>query len=175
MADPLSISASLVALITAAVTSVKTLHGTVSRFKGRDKTLGRLQDELEEAITLLNSLNDVVHAEVAMAELLKGPIDRCNKVCDEFRQSMETFGKKSKTGFRDWTKLEFMRGDINEFIDMISGYKSTISVGLGLITMFVIIFSPSISLANLSIDISPKSPSKPCKIITKWFKTQCTI
>jgi hypothetical protein len=141
MADPLSISASLVALITATVTSVKSLHGTVSRFKGRDKTLGRLQNELEETITLLNSLDDVVHAEVAMAELLRGPIDRCNKVCDEFRESMESFSKKSKTSFRDWTKLEFMRGDINEFIDMISGYKSTISVGLGLITMFVNIFS----------------------------------
>ncbi|PKX89425.1 uncharacterized protein P174DRAFT_425346 [Aspergillus novofumigatus IBT 16806] len=31
--------------------------------------------------------------------------------------------------------MEFMRGDINEFIDNIAGYKSTISVGLGTITM----------------------------------------
>ncbi|GKZ67834.1 hypothetical protein AnigIFM50267_002386 [Aspergillus niger] len=44
---------------------------------------------------------------------------------------MESFWRKSKTGIRDWTKIKFMRGDIHEFIDTISGYKSTISVGLG--------------------------------------------
>ncbi|KAK3669241.1 hypothetical protein LTR78_010876 [Recurvomyces mirabilis] len=31
--------------------------------------------------------------------------------------------------------MEFMRGDINEFIETIAGYKSTISVGLGTIAM----------------------------------------
>ncbi|OJJ67275.1 hypothetical protein ASPBRDRAFT_59258 [Aspergillus brasiliensis CBS 101740] len=34
--------------------------------------------------------------------------------------------------------MEFMRGDISEFIDTIAGYKSTISVGLGTITMSMI-------------------------------------
>ena len=137
MADPLSVTASLVAIITAAVKSIQALHGTVSRFKGRDKTLGRLQNELDDIMTILDSLKQVIHTETAIAELLQGPIDRCSKICHEFRQSMETFSHKSKAGFRDWTKLEFMRGDINEFIDTISGYKSTISVGLGTITMFV--------------------------------------
>ncbi|KAJ5982788.1 hypothetical protein N7451_012888 [Penicillium sp. IBT 35674x] len=32
--------------------------------------------------------------------------------------------------------MEFMRGDIHEFIDTISGYKSTISVGLGTLTIY---------------------------------------
>ena len=49
---------------------------------------------------------------------------------------METFWRKSKTGLRDWTKMEFMRGDINAFIERISGYKSTISVGLGTVNMY---------------------------------------
>ncbi|KAL1598066.1 hypothetical protein SLS59_007076 [Nothophoma quercina] len=48
---------------------------------------------------------------------------------------MKSFNQKTKAGFRDWAKLEFMRGDINEFIDTISGYKSTIAVGLGTITI----------------------------------------
>jgi hypothetical protein len=50
---------------------------------------------------------------------------------------MLSFKEKSKTGIRDWAKLEFMRGDINEFIDTISGYKSTIAVGLGIVTLYV--------------------------------------
>ncbi|KAG7137729.1 hypothetical protein HYQ46_008460 [Verticillium longisporum] len=48
---------------------------------------------------------------------------------------MEDFNGKSNIGFRDWTKMEFMKGDINEFMDTLSGYKSTISVGPGTLTL----------------------------------------
>jgi hypothetical protein len=139
MADPLSITASALAVITAAVQSAKSLYETVQRYKSRNKTLGRLQDELEDLANILNSLTQVTNAEASMLTLLKGPIERCSQVCHEFEQSMKVFSGKSKTGFRDWTKMEFMRGDINEFIDTIAGYKSTISVGLGTITMLVAI------------------------------------
>lgn len=50
---------------------------------------------------------------------------------------MLSFKERSKSSIRDWAKLEFMRGDINEFIDTVSGYKSTIAVGLGIITLYV--------------------------------------
>src|SRR5690349_12103644 len=123
MADPLSITASVVTLVTVTIHSVKSLHGTVSRFKGRNRTLQRLENELQGIIDILNSLKEVADAEVSISKLLRGPIDRCSEVCKEFEQSMETFSKKSKAGFLDWAKLEFMRGDINEFIDTISGYK----------------------------------------------------
>ncbi|KAH8802941.1 hypothetical protein F5884DRAFT_903547 [Xylogone sp. PMI_703] len=135
MADPLSIGASVLAVVTAAVQSTKSLYETVKRFKDRDKTLRRLQDELEDLANILSSLTQVITVETSMLELLQGPIDRCNQVCREFEQSMKVFSKNSKTGFRDWTKMEFMRGDINQFIDTIAGYKSTISVGLGTITI----------------------------------------
>lgn len=137
MADPLSITASLLAVITAAVQSTKALRETITRFKDRDKTLARLQNELCDLITILGSLEQVIGTEASMLALLNGPIERCAQVCRDFQQSMEAFGRKSKTGFRDWAKMEFMRGDIHEFIDTISGYKSTISVGLGTLTMFV--------------------------------------
>lgn len=137
MADPLSITASALAVIAAAVQSTKSLCDAVSRYRGRDKTLGRLQDELQDLMKILEALKQAVDAETSMLELLHGPIDRCSKICREFEQSMDSFRQKSKTGIRDWAKMEFMRGDINEFIDIISGYKSTISVGLGTINMFV--------------------------------------
>ena len=135
--DPLSITASVVAVITAAIQSTKSLHETVKRFRERNKTLRRLQDELADLTNILNTLTQVTSVETSMLALLQGPIDRCSQVCREFEQSMEVFSGKSKTGFRDWTRMEFMKGDINEFIDTIAGYKSTISVGLGTITMLV--------------------------------------
>ena len=139
MADPLSITASVLAVIAAAAQSTKSLYETIKRFKDRNKTLRRLQDELRDLANILDSLTEVTNAEASMLTLLQGPIERCSQVCREFEQSMEVFNGKSKTGFRDWTKMEFMRGDINEFIDTIAGYKSTISIGLGTITMLVAI------------------------------------
>ena len=137
MADPLSITASVLTIVIAAAQSVKSLHETVSRYKGRDKTLGRLQDELQGLRNILDSLQEAIHAEASVSALLKGPVGRCSDVCQEFERSMRSFNEKSKAGIRDWAKLEFKRGDINEFIDTLSGYKATIAVGLGLVTMCV--------------------------------------
>ena len=123
--DPLSITASVLAVITAAIQSTKSLHETVKRFREHNKTLRRLQDELADLINILNSLTQVTSVETSMLALLQGPIDRCSQVCREFEQLMEVFSGKSKTGFRDWTRMEFMKGDINEFIDTIAGYKLT--------------------------------------------------
>ncbi|KAF1817811.1 uncharacterized protein K489DRAFT_293706, partial [Dissoconium aciculare CBS 342.82] len=135
MADPLSIAASLLAISTAAIQSAKSLREAVKRYKGRDKTLGRLQDELDHLSKILESLTQTVATEESLLALLQGPIERCDQVCREFEAAMEGFSQKSKTGFRDWARMEFMRGDINEFIETIAGYKSTISVGLGTVTM----------------------------------------
>lgn len=137
MADPLSITAAVLAVITAAGQATKSLHETVQRYKGRDKTLGRLSDELKDVGNILDSLSQVTNIDKSLWKLLHSPVDRCSQVCREFEQSMKIFSEKSKTGLRDWAKMEFMRGDINEFIDRITGYKSTIAVGLGIITVLV--------------------------------------
>ncbi|KAL3470045.1 hypothetical protein BJX99DRAFT_240158 [Aspergillus californicus] len=135
MADPVSITASVLAIITGAIQSTNALKDIVRRFRERNKTLGRLQDELEDLSKILKLLQDAVNTDASVLSLLQGPIYRCSQLCREFEDSMKAFDRKTKTGFRDWTRMEFMRGDINEFIDTIAGYKSTISVGLGTITM----------------------------------------
>lgn len=135
MADPLSITASLLAVITATLQTTKSLCETVRSFRDRDKNLRRLQNELEDLVKILDSLAQITSAEKSVLELLQRPIERCSQLCLDFEKSMKTFSAKSKTGFRDWAKMEFMKGDINEFIDTISDYKSTISIGLGTITM----------------------------------------
>jgi DNA repair ATPase RecN len=137
MAEPVSITASLLAIITVAIQSTNTLKEVVQRFKERNKTLRRLQDELEDLSKILNLLKSAVDTDASVLALLEGPVGRCSKLCREFEDSIKAFAAKSKIGFRDWTKMEFKRGDINEFIETLAGYKSTISVGLGTITMLV--------------------------------------
>lgn len=157
----MSITASLLAVTTAAVQSTKSLYETVKSIEGGNKSLCRLQDELRDLINILDSLAQVTNAEHLMLTLLQGPIERCSQVCREFEQSMEVFRGKTKTGFRDWTKIEFMKGDINEFIDTIAGYKSTISISLGTITLLVAI--PHLLAALLTFSsgrIPPRSRTR---------------
>lgn len=135
MADPLSVTASVLAVTTTAIAAIRSLCDTIKSFRSRDKTLQRLQETLQHLTTILESLEQVINADTLVLTLLEGPIDRCKEVCNEFEQSMKKFHGKSKTGLLDWTKLEFMRGDINEFIGTIDGYKSTITVGLGTINL----------------------------------------
>ena len=135
MADPLSISASVVAVITAAIQSTKSLSATVKRYKERDKTLNRLQHELEDLTTVLSSLKEGVNSDRSISALLEGPVERCSQVCREVEAAMERFSGKTKTGLRDWTKMEFLRGDIHDFMETLASYKSTLTVGLGTITM----------------------------------------
>jgi hypothetical protein len=137
MTDPLSVTAGVLAVITAAAQATKLLHDTVESYKGRDKTLKKLDDELKDMVNILDSLAQVENIDTNLWELLKDPIDHCSQVCCDFEKSMKVFSRKSKTGLRDWAKLEFMKGGITEFIDQITGYKSTITIGLGVITMLV--------------------------------------
>ena len=146
MADPLSITVSVLAVVTAALQSTQSLYQTVQRYRKRDKTLGRLQDELGDVVKLLSSVKEVVNDEQSMFTHLRGPIERCDKVCSNFEQSMNKFKGKSKTGILDWAKMEFMKGDVNEFIDTLWSYKSTISVHLGAITLLVAIILVSSGL-----------------------------
>ncbi|KEY74414.1 hypothetical protein S7711_04456, partial [Stachybotrys chartarum IBT 7711] len=135
MADPLSVTASVLAIVTAAIQSTNSLKETVSRYRERDKTLHRLQDELEDLIKILKTLETIQVLEHSMLSLLQGPISRCTQVCYDFESSMKRFHGKTKVGFRDWTKLEFMKGNINDFMEALIGYKSTIAIGLGIITL----------------------------------------
>lgn len=128
MADPLTV-------ITAAIQTSTSLYETVQRYKDRDKTLHRLLDELGDLVNILRSLHEVADADATVLGLLKRPIDRCNEVCRQFEETMKTFSGKSKMALKDWAKMEFMSGNTNGFIDTIAGYKSTIAVGLGTITM----------------------------------------
>jgi hypothetical protein len=137
MADPLSISASVLAVVTAAIQSSKSLYATVQRYKNRDKTLNKLQNELEDFVNILTSLEAAIGTEAAIIMLLKKPVERCNQICQDLEATIERFGKKSALGLVDWARMEFMASDINGFMDTLAGYKSTISVGIGAVTMLV--------------------------------------
>ena len=152
MADPLSLSVSVLAVVTAAIQSTKSLCATVKRYQDRDKTLGRLRGELEDLIGVLSQLEQAVDSEASIFALLRSPVKRCSQICREFEEAMNKFSGKSRTGLRDWSKMEFMKDDINGFLHTLNGYKSTIAIGLGTITMFAI-YPPHLSLWDSTNEI----------------------
>lgn len=90
-AEPLIITFTVLALLNAAVQSMKSLCETVKRFKERNRTLGRLQNELEDLTNLLDSLRQATNAKTSMLAFLHDPIRRCSQICGMFEQTMEAF------------------------------------------------------------------------------------
>jgi len=135
MADTLGVSASIIAEVTATIMSTKSLCTAVERYKKRNRTLSRLQAELGELIVVFDSLREAIDSNAAILELLVGLMNRCRRVCADFEKAMEKFHAKPYVGLRDWVKMEFMKSDINDFIDILAGYKSTIMIARGIITL----------------------------------------
>jgi hypothetical protein len=123
--------------ILAALASVNALQETVERYKSRDKTLGRLQSGLEDLTIILNLLKEADDDGTPILTFLKGPVSRCDEMCREFKATMEVFSKKPDTGLKDWTKLDFMKGNTSDFIYLLSDYKSAIETGVGTLIVSV--------------------------------------
>jgi len=138
MADPPRIDASVFTVAAASIQSIICLCDAIKRYQSRDNTLKRLLGELQDLINILNQLEEVATVqESSTFNLLGCPIGRCGELCGKFQEAMKSFSEKSKVGVRDWGKMEFMRGDINKFIETLGGYKSTITIGLGTVNMSV--------------------------------------
>jgi methionine synthase II (cobalamin-independent) len=117
-------------LAAAAAPSTLALRNRVARYKGRDRTLTSLYNVLENLYNNLKALEQTTISDTSPIITLEGPIHRCNLLCKEFERAMQEFEKKLTTDLKDWSKMEFMTGDINDFIDILTGYQATISVSL---------------------------------------------
>lgn len=117
----------LITLIPVAIQSTNSLNETIKRYK--DRRLRRLQRDLEAFLRTLKEVHQQVCRSGA-SKLPVRPVCRYNQLCREFESSIEAFGKKPKPGLTDWAKIRFKGGDIDEFIDTLAGYSSTISIWL---------------------------------------------
>ncbi|KAJ5751483.1 uncharacterized protein N7511_008448 [Penicillium nucicola] len=133
--DQSGMNLSFPVVIGIAIQSTRSLHKTVSGFKDRSRCIQRLQAELEAVTNVLESLKKVDNFATSILASLHCLCHRCGEICCKIERLMIVFSQTPITGFRDWTKMQFVGGDINEFIGTIGGYRSTISVSLGILTM----------------------------------------
>lgn len=134
MADPVSLTSGLVALVTFAVQSSVVLNNTIETFLSHPKNVRDLKEELEALSGVLQSLSETVERRKNIdLAALKLPLLRCGKACREFEEALAKCSSRSdgsKRSFRDWAKLKYMGDGIDEFRRMLAGYKSTIIIAL---------------------------------------------
>jgi hypothetical protein len=134
MADPISLSSGLVALVMFALKSSTLLYDTVQSYRSHPKNVRDLEDELEALAGVLRALSETVEQNKATDyTALKLPLFRCGNACNEFDEVIakcSSHSGGSRTSFRDWAKLRYMGDGIDEFRRMLAGYKSTINIAL---------------------------------------------
>ncbi|RYP43155.1 hypothetical protein DL770_011816 [Monosporascus sp. CRB-9-2] len=134
MAEAISLSSGLVALVAFALKSSTLLYCTVQSYRSHPKNVRDLQEELEALSEVLRALSETVEqSKDTDFTTLKLPLFRCGNACKEFDEVIAKCSSRSggsKTSFRDWAKLKYMGDGIDEFRRMLAGYKSTINIAL---------------------------------------------
>lgn len=155
MADPLSVTSALIAIVTATVQSSQALYETVKSFRNHQRTVGQLMRELRGLSKVLESLQVHVQTDETAFLPLKFPLVQCCQACTEFQALIVKSSLRSsggRTSFRDWARLRYMNGDVVEFTNMLAGYKATINITLGDANLYVTCSRVGNS-TNLQVDV----------------------
>ena len=134
MAEPIGLSSGILTLATFAFQCSISLYETVDSFRSHPKRVRDLLGELEALSDVLNGLVDLVQSKSGIdLSVLDLPLLRCGSVCKEFQQEVlhcASRSNSSRTSFRDWARLTYMGNNIDDFRDLLAGYKATINIAL---------------------------------------------
>lgn len=140
MTDPLSITASVVAITTAAIGSVKFLHTTIGDIKDVPTALGNIRLDLGAIEPILQKLRTELESEdsqVLLIDDIKGAVENCNSACSTFQKSLDYWMRhatKHQAFWAEWTDRVrvgiFEQGKINICKGRLNDCKSTLIVAL---------------------------------------------
>jgi hypothetical protein len=152
MTEAIGAASGLLALSTFAFESSITLMKTIQSFQNHSTRVRNLKEELEALTAVLGPLTETVGASTkADLSALSLPLLRCGRSCKEFEQEIIKCSSRSggnRTSFRDWAKLKYMGDGIDEFRQLVAGYKSTIIIALTDANLSVFVFLCMQSSAN---------------------------
>ncbi|PYI23208.1 hypothetical protein BO99DRAFT_479327 [Aspergillus violaceofuscus CBS 115571] len=109
MAETIGLASGILALATFAFQSSRV----------RD-LLGELEALSAVLAPLVNLVKSTSKVDLSVLDL---PLFRCGNTCKEFQQD-------SRACFRDWARLTYMGGNIEDLRDLLAGYKATINIAL---------------------------------------------
>ncbi|KAJ5235401.1 uncharacterized protein N7469_004569 [Penicillium citrinum] len=134
MAEPIGLASGILTLATFALQCSVSLYETVDSYRSHPKRVRDLLGELGALSDVLNGLVDLVQSKSGVdLSVLDLPLLRCGNVCKEFQQEVldcASRSNSSRTSFRDWARLTYMGNNIDDFRDLLAGYKATINIAL---------------------------------------------
>ena len=140
MTDPLSITASVVGITTAAIQSVKFLHTTIGDIKDIPTTLGNIRSDLQAVEPVLQDLITNLEekdSQVLLTDSIKDAMENCNSACSTFKNRLDHWMRhatKYKASWADWTNRVrvgiFKQGTIKVFKGRLNDCKSTLIVAM---------------------------------------------
>ena len=140
MTDPLSITASVIGITTAAIGGVKLLYTTIGDIKGVPTALGNIRSDLQVVEPVLHKLRTELESEdsqVLLIDDIKGAVENCNSACSTFQKSLDYWMRhatKHKAFWAEWSARVkvgvFEQGTINVFRGRLNDCKSTLIVAL---------------------------------------------
>lgn len=141
MAEIIGISSGLASLLALALESSRTLYSTVQSLNNREKAIRDLRDALRDLEEVLKILQDSIDTSPFLnSGMIERPLDRCRKACTDFNALIKKCSGHSADdhfSIRDWAKLRYMGEDVTGFQNMLSGYKSTITIALAYSNVYV--------------------------------------
>ena len=92
MTDPLSITASVVGITTAAIQSVNFLYTTIGNIKDVPTALGHIRLDLQAIEPVLQNLITNLErkdSQVLLTDAIKGAVENCNLACSKFKEKLD--------------------------------------------------------------------------------------
>lgn len=135
MADPLSITAGIVGLISFALQSSLALCNVIDDLQTSKKEIRELKKEVEAFCLVLESVHQVAAEYQQELRVLELPLRQCGKACQELEKIVTKCVERSGATFGAYVSLKFRGDSIAKFKDMLSGHKDAITIALSSATL----------------------------------------
>ncbi|KAF5876255.1 uncharacterized protein Bfra_002658 [Botrytis fragariae] len=145
MADPLSITASIVGIVVPALHGTRLLLEDLQQLKDAPKTVNRLVDNVHSVDAALKSLQSIDEREWSLlgkgiAEQSETTINSCTQACDLFRADLQRWTKHSEGGKLSWqdqVKVGFFKqGQIKAMSEQLSNCRLAINSIVSIATLY---------------------------------------
>jgi hypothetical protein len=143
MADPLSVTASVVGITTAALQGVQFLVQTIDGVKGAPDTIKGVSTDLRAVQAVLQSLVETVQvdsSQIVLSEQIKHAVGNCKRACGAFRLQIEHWMERSTQDKMFWVDRWkvglFGLERIKTFRGQLSDCKGTLSIALSTATAY---------------------------------------
>ena len=149
MADPCSVTASVIAVAGLAYSSAKKLKELITSFSDAPQVLHDLGTDLGLLQSLMQALQqslegvsnaDLSNDQKACFESLKPALEACKGMCDTFTSKLSKMTSRSQAGRVNWwdrARIHFNTNDIAILKSDLEKYKQTVDVAIEVATLYV--------------------------------------